>query len=71
MSKLTQKRMAEIVGVTRMTLASYLKNPQKMPVGAYIKLIEHGVDLPPLPSYKVCDKCEGSGRILANPKERN
>lgn len=65
MSKAPNKvRIAQMLGVSRVTLDSYIKNPDKMQLGNYKKLQALGLEGildKDNSSYEICSRCGGTG----------
>lgn len=65
MSKTPNKiRIAQMLGVSRVTLDSYIKNPDKMQLGNYKKLQALGLEGilgKDNSSYEICSRCGGTG----------
>jgi hypothetical protein len=56
---LTMIGVAAALGVSGSTLRVYLKNPEKMRVEQYNKLMAMGLRFPP--RYETCITCQGTG----------
>ena len=65
-TNLNRQQLARTIGVTRMTLYTWLKNPDKMPLGAYKKLRALGLDnlLNQQVTVEKCEHCDGSGLVF-------
>lgn len=71
-SDINRQQLAGRLGVTRMTLYNWLKNPDKMPLGAYKRLKALGFeadDTGEIIKVMKCEACNGTGLhfITATP----
>lgn len=67
-SDLNRQQLASKLGVTRMTLYNWLRNPDKMPLGAYKRLQALGIEVDGVSDgYEIskCVTCDGTGLIFA------